>query len=103
MAKIALAQKPFEVAIGRFLDALAAQRGLLLPVPLTIRLMALQAVAAVQQGPGGNRVGPAGKRIGTSMIPGWNLGPPLGGKRRDGEGRARSKRQNRTPNARAFG
>jgi len=75
MTEIALAKKPFDVAVTRGADMLAAQRRPLFPVPLGVRHVALLAMFAVQKRAGRDRVGPVGQRVGPDVVSGRDMIP----------------------------
>lgn len=85
MAQIALAQEPFEIAIGGGADVIGFEGRLLFPVACPVGLVALLAMVAIKNASGGDRVGLAGEGVGTGMIFAGNAIPMTGGRGSQGE------------------
>jgi hypothetical protein len=68
MAKVALAEEPFEIAVARGSDMLAAQRWPLVPVSLGVGFVAGLAVIAVENSARRDRIGPVRHGIGPEVL-----------------------------------
>ncbi len=75
MAEITLAQKPLNIAIGRRPHPIAAQSRLFATVAHGVRLMALQAVIAIDDRACRNGLRVSGEGVGALMIPGGDVLP----------------------------
>ena len=72
MAEIALAEEPFEVAIGGGLDVVRAEGRLFVAITHAVGFMTLLAVLAVEDRAGGYRIGTRNERIDSRVILCWN-------------------------------
>ena len=84
MGKIALAQKPLEIAIGGGADAVGAEGWFLVSVARGIGLVTVLAVLSVEDRAGGRRLGLACERVGPDVIPGGDV-VPAGDGRSEGQ------------------
>jgi len=75
MAKVALAEEPFEIAVTHGADMLAAQGRALVPVSQGVGLVAGLAVIAVENGASRDRIGPVGQGIGPDVLTGGDMIP----------------------------
>ena len=75
MANVALAEKPFKIAVGRASHTRRAQRRLFDSVTLGAGLVALLAMFMVEKGAGGQSVMVTGKRILPLMVAGRDCVP----------------------------
>ena len=73
MTKVALAEKPLDVAVGRGANPVAAQCGPLVAVALRVGPVALQAMIAIDERAGHNCLGMIGEWIRPRMLLGWNM------------------------------
>lgn len=88
MTQVALAEKPFEVAVAEVANSFAAQRGSLSTVALRVGLMALLTVVAIDERAGGGCFGLAAEGVDADVIPGRNVLPVRGGGCCEGKRRA---------------
>ena len=75
MGKIALAQKPLEIAIGGGADAIGAEGWFLVSVTHGIGLVTVLAVLPVEDRAGGGRLGLVCERVRPAVIPGGDVVP----------------------------
>jgi len=79
MVQVALAEEPLEVAVAERANSFAAQRGTLVAVAPRVGLMALLAMAAIDERSGGDGFGLAAEWVGAGMIFGRNVSPVRSG------------------------
>jgi hypothetical protein len=75
MAKVSLAQEPFDIPIRCGANALAAQGWFLVAVPPCVGLVALQAVVTIDKLASVYCFRTASEWVGPRVFPGWNMVP----------------------------
>jgi hypothetical protein len=79
MAEVSLAQKPLEISVRSGANALAAQGRPFVAIARSARLMALEAMIAIDKFAGLGRLRTTGEWIGPGVLFGRNVVPPRTG------------------------